>query len=565
MYGPTKEGFRKPALFELDELVKNEYAAAMRRLLGKGQDWEPIWTDAQTSTAFYRVLIRELGRLWDALEHLYFCISPHTASGDALDLLVGEHGMVRQAAVKARHLVTFTAAGATTGVRIPKGTRVATEDGIQFETIEDEILSGRSVDAIVECLQYGPKGNVGGGAITRVISSLPASVRVTNTAHVARLATTVQPNIAWEVPPDSGYGYFQVVRVADIGHPRFLDAASFYLRNPVTNSQHIVLSLVVADHLSGRVLYPYPILEITFDPEEEKLVTFDGMALDLFRTERPEYIRLVLVNHSESDGPIEVLGNTTIPYVYGRWHNDYIEESTGCAIFQVVSMRPGTPIVYGRDAETDAELRLRYLLEKARGGSSHPEAIISRIWNVPRVEAVHLRYNRRDYDWDGMTPHSIELTVDGGDPLEVARTLFRAAPCGIELVGNVAVSVEDIHGQYHEVRFNRPQRVPVYVSVELLVTPAFSAADVDTVKDAIIEAIGGMDTKGRLYRGAGIGGTVRVAQIVDNIMDIPGVYDVVDLKIGKTQPPSGSQNVEFNPAERPWADETTVTVTIALR
>lgn len=565
MYGPTKEGFRKPALYELDELIREEYAAAMRRLLGKGQDWEPIWTDAQTSTAFYRVLIRELGRLWDALEHLYFSLSPHTASGDALDLLVGEHGMVRQPAVKARHLVTFTAAGATTHVRIPKGTRVATDTGVQFETIEDVLLSGRSVDAIVECVEYGPVGNVGGGAISRVISSLPASVRVTNAPHVARLATTVQPNVSWEVPPGSGFGYFQVVRVSDIAHPRYLDGVSLYMRNPETSSRKFALSLVVADHATGRVLYPYPIVELTFAGGETRWVTFDGFALDLFKDGQPEHIRLALVNHEESPGPIEVLGNTTLPYAHGRWHNDYVEEPTASAIFQLVSLRPGVPLVYGRDAETDSELRMRYLLEKARGGSAHPEAIISRVWNVPRVEAVHLRYNRRDYEWEGLPPHSLELTVDGGDPLEVARTLFRAAPCGIELVGNMVVSVEDIHGQYHEVRFSRPQRVPVYVSLELEVTPAFSGDDVNAVRDAVIRVVGGMDTRGNLHRGAGIGGTVRVAQIIDAVMDVPGVYDVASLRLGTTSPPTGTANLTFAPTERPWADETTVAVTIRLR
>ena len=561
-YGVTRRGFRRPLLGEMDDEIRESYAAAMRSLLGKGSGWSPIWTDAQTSTAFYRVLERELARLWEAMEATYFSASPLTASGDALDLLIGEHGMVRRAAYKARHIVTFDAGRGAVGVVIPKGTKVGTTAGVEFVTLRDESsrLDGK-VDAIVEAVEAGPGGNVGGGAISVVFSSLPASVKVSSDYHLARLGVDVTSNTSWEVPVGDDPNYFQVVKLQDIAHPRFLERVEIHVRNPAVATRRYFLRLQIMDHTTGKMLYHAPEIERVIPGETETVVAFEGLELDLVEEGAGEAIRLALVVSGDSDGSLEVLGNTTLPYVRGRWWQGGTEEPVGSAIFSVVSLRPGVPIQFGGDPETDAELRLRYLLEKARGGSSHPEAVVARIWNVPNVEAVSFRQNRRDEAHDGLPPHSLELTVDGGNTRVLAETLFRAAPCGIELVGNTTVGVVDIHGGAHDVKLNRPQRIPVYVTVKLKTSPYFRVSDFIAAKDAIIRVIGGQDSEGQIHRGAGVGGTVRVAKLIDALMDVRGVLDIESLKLDTVSPPEETGNLSFGPSERPITDETRLIVT----
>jgi len=110
-----------------------------------------------------------------SLDRVYNSAYIQDASGDNLTKRARELGFIRQEAVKATGVVTFSRENsATTDYVIPSGTVVETLDTnpIQFETTESVTLAEgtTSVDATIEAIEAGADGNVGANNI----SSMPS-------------------------------------------------------------------------------------------------------------------------------------------------------------------------------------------------------------------------------------------------------------------------------------------------------------------------------------------------------------------------------------------------------
>ena len=107
------------------------------------------------------------------------------ASGQALDLLTALIGVSRQTADHATGTVTFSRdSAASQDYTVPAGTTVQTDsnDPVQFETTEAKTLAEgtTSVDAPIEAVEGGTRGNVGANTIV-VMPDPPAGVEdVTN-------------------------------------------------------------------------------------------------------------------------------------------------------------------------------------------------------------------------------------------------------------------------------------------------------------------------------------------------------------------------------------------------
>lgn len=121
-----------------------------------------------------------------------------TASAEALDELAADHfGLTRYPGTAAVGKVKFQRANAGFGpLFIEIGTRVATADGLVFETTDPTVLTGLSVVVDVRAQVTGTVGNVAAGAITEVVESLAdPTVSVTNSSAPAneRLAGGAEP------------------------------------------------------------------------------------------------------------------------------------------------------------------------------------------------------------------------------------------------------------------------------------------------------------------------------------------------------------------------------------
>lgn len=149
------------------------------------------------------------------------------------------------------------------------------------------------------------------------------------------------------------------------------------------------------------------------------------------------------------------------------------------------------PPIYGRERETDVELRQSYIrriaLRSDRMIESIESAIIDNVQGIITVKAYENDSNV--WDEEGRPPHSIEVVADGGGEMEIAREILRKKAGGIQTHGNVKVEVPDLFGKTIPIRFNRPQFVYIWIRVVLTVgrNQPFPPNYGDLVKDSLIE------------------------------------------------------------------------------
>ena len=149
------------------------------------------------------------------------------------------------------------------------------------------------------------------------------------------------------------------------------------------------------------------------------------------------------------------------------------------------------PGAFGRNQETDDELRLRYNLGVFRLGAATLESINANLLqNVPGILNLTVYENDSDVtDSDGRPPHSIEVIVNGGDPQQIANQIFLVKAAGIDTYGNVSVTVTDSAGFPHPINFNRPTPIYIWVNVDVFLysEEAFSDAGTDQIKQIIAD------------------------------------------------------------------------------
>jgi len=181
----------------------------------------------------------------------------------------------------------------------------------------------------------------------------------------------------------------------------------------------------------------------------------------------------------------------------------------------------------GREKETDTEFRDRFSLSVASGGSGTVESIRGVLLSVPGVRAATVIENTTNTtDSDGRPPKSFEAYVLGGQPDEIGSAIFAKKAAGIEAYGSESVTVTDLAGYPHEVRFSYAQTAPVAIRVTVSKNSSYPADGTALIKTAIIKYIGGEDADGQLYAGLSMGAAIIHARLVATVLTIPGVVDV---------------------------------------
>lgn len=155
------------------------------------------------------------------------------------------------------------------------------------------------------------------------------------------------------------------------------------------------------------------------------------------------------------------------------------------------------PPIYGRLRETDTELRKSYIKRIAVRSSYMLESITSAILDsVQGVEGIAAYQNDTNlYDDEGRPPHSVEIIVDGGSDLGIAKEILAKKASGIESFGEVRVEVPEMYGGTMPICFNRPQYVYIWLKVSLTVNPeqALPPNYVELTKQSIVEQAKGVE------------------------------------------------------------------------
>lgn len=197
----------------------------------------------------------------------------------------------------------------------------------------------------------------------------------------------------------------------------------------------------------------------------------------------------------------------------------------------------------GRLAETDEQLRIRFRETKLERSSNILDSLYSALLALDGVEEVQIYENDTDVtNSDGVLPHSFFPVVLGGSSQLIADTIWANKPMGIRSQGNTTISVVDSQGFPHDIGFERPNPVTIYLELTLSLNPespaAFPGDGVQQIKDAIISYAD---------NNFGVGRDVIYSRLFTPINTIPG-HQIDSLFIGVTPSPTSTSNVvvDFN-------------------
>lgn len=197
----------------------------------------------------------------------------------------------------------------------------------------------------------------------------------------------------------------------------------------------------------------------------------------------------------------------------------------------------------GRFLETDEELRIRFRNTKLERSSNILDSLYSALLNIDGVTEVAIYENDTDItDSNGVLPHSFLPVILGGSTQIIAETIWENKPMGILSQGNTIVAITDSQGFLHDIGFERPNPVTIYIAITLSANPeantAFPGDGAEQIKQAIINYAA---------NNFGVGDDIIYSRLYTPINSIPG-HQVDSLYLGTSPSPVGVSNVvvDFN-------------------
>ena len=210
--------------------------------------------------------------------------------------------------------------------------------------------------------------------------------------------------------------------------------------------------------------------------------------------------------------------------------------------------------VAGRYVETDEELRERFRVSKFERASNILEALYSALINLDTVEQVVIYENDTDVvDANGIPAHSFMPIVLGGISTNIAQSIWENKPLGIRSYGNTSVTIYDSQGFPHDIGFERPNPVTIYIDLDITTNSDFPQSGEQAIKDAIAA-----------YMEAqfGIGEDVVYSRLYTPINSVAG-HQVNSLTIGTSPSPTGTVNIPIAFNELFSLDPNNIVITVS--
>lgn len=232
-------------------------------------------------------------------------------------------------------------------------------------------------------------------------------------------------------------------------------------------------------------------------------------------------------------GEINPANNTIIQIltpVYG-WHN---VTNTSVAVL-------------GDDPETDNQLHIKQQRETSNTSYSQVDALYAGITNLAGVDYVRIYQNwTLETDDKGIPAKTIAAVVDGGDTEAIANVMWLKVPMLSNYAGNLEhpVTMFDRFGLAYQITFYRPEKVPVYIDLDITITDAsiYPADAYDQIKQNIIDyAAYGLNSSS----GFPPGSPVIYSRLYTPINEVPG-FKINHLYIGTSASPTGTSDLEMS-------------------
>lgn len=143
----------------------------------------------------------------------------------------------------------------------------------------------------------------------------------------------------------------------------------------------------------------------------------------------------------------------------------------------------------GKDTETDSELRERFFASHSMTENGLVDALVASLRRIGGVDFVSLVSNDTNSTSGGIPAHSMCAIVEGGDPDEIAKTLYNCKSPGTGTYGSVTKTVTDQFGNNHTVKFSRPTKVTVSVTINAIELDGYDDSVAEIIKQSIINDI----------------------------------------------------------------------------
>lgn len=188
----------------------------------------------------------------------------------------------------------------------------------------------------------------------------------------------------------------------------------------------------------------------------------------------------------------------------------------------------------GSYQETDSQLRERFRQSKYLRATNILESLYSALISLDNIKEVQIYENDTDSTDDkGIPAHSFLPIVLGGLDSEVANTIWKRKPLGIRSIGNTSVVIYDSQGFAHQIGFQRPSPVSIYININLTTDSNYPENGDDSIKAALVNYFNS---------NFGIGGDVIYSRLYTPINSVSG-HQVNSLSIGTSSNPSSTTNI----------------------
>lgn len=188
--------------------------------------------------------------------------------------------------------------------------------------------------------------------------------------------------------------------------------------------------------------------------------------------------------------------------------------------------------IAGRAEETDTEFRQSYADKVFIRSSRMLESIKSAILeNVQGVTSVAPYENAsHEVDAQGRPPHCVEIVVDGGDSVEIAKQILDKKAGGINTFGDTTVIVPGEYDEDIPVSFSRPTKVYAWfhLGITLSKTEAIPPNYVDLLRKVVLENMDALNA----------GQDVVPQQFMSQLYKACSGISYIDIKICATQDPA---------------------------
>lgn len=254
-------------------------------------------------------------------------------------------------------------------------------------------------------------------------------------------------------------------------------------------------------------------------------------------------------------GPINAAANTLtkIATVIAGWDTATNPEST----------------TVGQNEETQGAFEARRYQSVAVNSVGSTSSVYAKVASLDDVIAVCVRTNRGNeakvIDGVSLSGHSIYVSVLGGTDEEIAQAILNGISGGCDYVGNTTVSITLDNGVIENVKFDRPEELPIGVKVSVRKNDNLPADAESLIKQAVYNNFYGLSDdiiEGQPLLRVSMGDDLYASRFYISIQN-QGVSEILSIQI--CAPASGQDwqgfiHIPIN--KNPTLDQSNITVEI---